>query len=285
MKIFESLFFVTDEGSNIKSALSNYHRFSCCCHILATVLRHTLQLDNLSATILPMKESDDDMVYVKKLHTTISAAKSVVAYFKKTGLNNKLSMSLKQSNATGWNSSLYMLKSFSRVYNEVKTILQSKKQEQRLVGIELAVVNSLIKFLKPFKDASLALEGDHFSTLHHVFQWQLKLQRCLQKNLSDLPLIAFLKNRADHAINAKFVVNYFCLLALFFNPKFKSLRMIDIPHRQTTHQLARDLMKNLETYEATSSFLSGTSSTSAKLSCNELDHSYGNEPPQKQAEC
>ena len=36
-------YFVTDQGSNIKAALSSdYHRLPCSCHCLATALKHAL---------------------------------------------------------------------------------------------------------------------------------------------------------------------------------------------------------------------------------------------------
>ena len=52
---------MTDQGSSFKNALFNFHRLPCVCHMLATVIRHTLQLSDLSKTILPMKEDDVQM--------------------------------------------------------------------------------------------------------------------------------------------------------------------------------------------------------------------------------
>jgi len=116
--ILDNIYFVTDQGSNVKAALNSYHRLPCSCHMIATVLRHTLQLNRLSSTILPMNESDDDMVHMRMLQSVINAAKSLVTYFKKSGLNNKLTKTLKQSNDTRWNSVLTMLQSISMKSNQ-----------------------------------------------------------------------------------------------------------------------------------------------------------------------
>ena len=40
--LMNNVYFVTDEGSNIKSALACYHWQPCACHRISTVLKHTL---------------------------------------------------------------------------------------------------------------------------------------------------------------------------------------------------------------------------------------------------
>ena len=56
--LMNNIYFVTDEGSNIKSALACYHRQPCACHRISTVLKHTLQLDKLSKSVHPISEND-----------------------------------------------------------------------------------------------------------------------------------------------------------------------------------------------------------------------------------
>ena len=40
----DHFFYVSDQGSNVQLALSNYQKIPCCCHMIATVLRHLLQV-------------------------------------------------------------------------------------------------------------------------------------------------------------------------------------------------------------------------------------------------
>ena len=104
--LLHNVCFVTDEGANMKAALTHYKRLPCACHMLATVLRHTLQLESLSKSILPLSPSDKEMQHVHAIQSTIAEVKNVVAYFKRSGLNNQLHISLKQANETRWNSTL-----------------------------------------------------------------------------------------------------------------------------------------------------------------------------------
>ena len=91
-------YFVTDQGSNIKAALTSYHREPCACHMIATVLRHTLQLEHLSTQVLPMQSNDELMSFLKVFQKNDVAAKSLATYFEKSALNNWLSSLLKQLN-------------------------------------------------------------------------------------------------------------------------------------------------------------------------------------------
>ena len=78
---------MTDQGSNFKNALSDFHRLPCVYHML--VIRHTLQLSDLSKTILPMKEDDVQMEQLYKIRETVSAIKNVIAFLKRSGLSEK----------------------------------------------------------------------------------------------------------------------------------------------------------------------------------------------------
>ena len=120
----------------------------------------------------------------------------MATYFKKPGLNNRLSSSLKQSNDTRWNSILILLQSAIKTYDEVKKILCDIGQERRLADIDLALLGSVVKFLQLFPDATKALEGDDFPTIHHVYQWYIKLKRVVIENYSDSSFVKFLKKRA-----------------------------------------------------------------------------------------
>ena len=97
----------------------------CVCHMLATVIRHTLQLSDLSNTILPMKEDDVQMEQLNKIRETVSAIKNVIAFLKRSGLSEKILTGLKQSNGTRWNSTFVMLKSSYDHINKFKMSYKS----------------------------------------------------------------------------------------------------------------------------------------------------------------
>ena len=124
---------------------------------------------------------------METLRKTVNARKALATYCKKSGLNNKLSCSIKQSNETRWNSLLVMLKSIKKVENEVKNLLEEVGEMKRVDEIDFVFIDILIKFLEIFQEVTLALEGDVHPTIHHVFQWYTKLQRSVARNASDLP--------------------------------------------------------------------------------------------------
>ena len=168
--------FVSDNGSNMILALNDFKRVPCACHMLATVLTHTLQIKSLSKSCFPLAAEDPSLQLVTEVKNNILAVKSVTTYFKQSGLNKKLKKSLKQSNDTRWNTILYMLQSYVENKDDVEMILNSKRQGHLLLDIDMLVVLDLIKFLKPFEEATKALEGDLWPTLQKVYLCFSKLK-------------------------------------------------------------------------------------------------------------
>ena len=119
---------------------------------------------------------------------------NISPHCKTSGLNNKFFCSIKQSNRMRWNSLLIMPKSIKKVENEVKNLLEEVVKMKRVDEIDFVLIVILIKFLEIFQEATLALEGDVYSTIHHVFQWYTKLQRSVARNATNLPILAFLKS-------------------------------------------------------------------------------------------
>ena len=228
-------------------ALNDFKRIPCPCHMLATVLTHTLQLKSLSKSCFPLAAEDPSLQLVTEVKNKILAIKSVTTYFKQSGLNKKLNKSLKQSNDTRWNTILHMLQSYVESKDDVEMILNSKRQGHLLLDIDMLVVLDLIKFLKPFEEATKALEGDLWPTLQKVYLCFSKLKRSMEKITTDSNVLAFLKKRDLQCLGEKFQISDFHLLALFLNPKFKSLRSPDLVNeeRKRVHDFARSLMSEV----------------------------------------
>ena len=71
-ELVQNCCFVTDQGAIFKVALSNFTRQPCACHMIGTIVKHTLQLDNLSKSITPMEEGDLDMEHVRSIKDCVS---------------------------------------------------------------------------------------------------------------------------------------------------------------------------------------------------------------------
>ena len=70
------------------NVLQNFHHSSCAS--LHAIYCYTLQLHALSKTVHPLSCDDPDVALVHEIQITVSSVKSFTAYFKQTGLNNKL---------------------------------------------------------------------------------------------------------------------------------------------------------------------------------------------------
>ena len=54
--------------------------------MIGTIVKHTLQLDNLSKSVMPVEEGDLDMEHGGFIKDCVSGVKAIVAHFKKNRL-------------------------------------------------------------------------------------------------------------------------------------------------------------------------------------------------------
>ena len=85
-------YFVTDNASNLKRALTAYKCIPCSCQVLATVVGNVLQPSRSATAALPLDASDYDIV--DKIEDSLAQCKSVTAFCKPSGINNQLKKSL-----------------------------------------------------------------------------------------------------------------------------------------------------------------------------------------------
>lgn len=107
--------FVSDRGTNIKKALDPYDSIHCFAHMVNNLVNHML----------------------KDMDSHITAVKSLVKYFKVTGLNSILEETLKSFVKTRWNSVFYMIKSVITNFPQISDILLEKGGIMRLSQIDL----------------------------------------------------------------------------------------------------------------------------------------------------
>ena len=240
--ILNHCYFVTDNASNLKLALAAYKRIPCSCHVLATVVGNVLQPSRSATAALPLDASDYDIV--DKIEDCLAQCKSVTAFCKRSGMNNQLKKSLKQSCETRWNSILYMLESILDAKNELIEKLDRRGEASRLSGVDIGLVKSLIDFLTPFEKMTKVLEGDGAPTLHKVYQCFCVIERSMKFSPLDSAIVHYLKKQGTLCLQKKFLINDIHLLALFFNPKFKSLTPLTSAEKKKVHCHAQQLIEN-----------------------------------------
>ena len=154
--------FATDRKSSIVVALREEERLDCFNHVLNRVLQHAMQTELCPEAITLL----------------IKACKGAVRYIKANSIKNLLSVSVKQSCDTRWNSTYTMLQSIQCQYENIQPVLAQHKPKElhRVTAINIDLLSELVQFIEPFLDASRACEGDNQPTIHLVIPWVKKLQ-------------------------------------------------------------------------------------------------------------
>lgn len=105
---------------------------------------------------------------VPELANIVSHSTKLVKYFKKSGANSSLGLSLKSFCPTRWNTVYYLLKSVDSNWTEIISILKEKGQEYRIEGINKNNLAAIICLLEAFENVSKKLEAVKRPTIHLV---------------------------------------------------------------------------------------------------------------------
>jgi len=194
---------VTDGGSNVKAVFSN--RVPCMCHKLNLVLDNTF--------------SDNNLKSHPEIQLALSSLKRLVRYFKKSGLNSKLTTGLKQSVATRWNSEVIMIESYVKSSTEVQALLLENKQLERLSGIKDKVLADLLCVIKPFRKASEELSAEKVVTVDKIVPTYFLLIRHLKTNEDDSDITMRIKLSLIEWFNKYYILEGIHIAATALNPR------------------------------------------------------------------
>lgn len=157
--------FVSDSDAKLVAALrQDFDRQSCAVHDLSLAVKCALK---------KVESSDIGMM--------IEACKTLVRYFKKSGLNRQLPKTLKQDISTRFNSVYAMLSSVDAVFDEVTVILTKNDNIALLANIRRKTVQDVSKQLQRFDVATRKLAAEKHVTMHLVLPVLHELHSKLQK--------------------------------------------------------------------------------------------------------
>lgn len=144
--------FVSDSDAKLVAALrEDFDRQSCVAHDLSLAVKHA------------MTKTDSSTIGLM-----IEGCKTLVRYFKKSGLNRQLSKSLKQEISTRFNSVYIMLSSVNDALDEVTVILTQNDSLSHLSHIKRKLLQSVCKELKRFDEATRKLAVEKEESIHLV---------------------------------------------------------------------------------------------------------------------
>lgn len=232
---------VTDQGSNIISALRPYRRLDCQDHLYNTVMRHALDPTELAQDAPTVSE-------------TLRATKGLVKYVKKSGIAALLSKTVMQMVDTRFSTVYLTLNSVRSVYQELCEKLDDRRAEGwRLNGISPDVLDFLVQFLQPFYEAQRELERDQYPTINLVFLWFERLKRHCSRKTTDSPYQATIRERHLNWILRKVEIQNLHKIATFIFHKFSQLRMLSASDRDDLQLEVRRQLAELHAEEEAAS--------------------------------
>lgn len=218
----EKLVFVTDRGANIKKALENFYRLNCFPHFINNTVQEACKIDIIAKAIKQCAE--------------------LVRYFKISGLNNELKVSLKSVVKTRFNYVLATIESILINWNQITEILNRENELNRIDGLNTELLKHVSNFLSPFKQWSDHSEKSKSPSLSYVWiAIDALIKHCAVKDDDD-HLVTLMKVKALGYIEKRFVLHKFHRISTFLNPNFKCLKFASTALYEKTLSDTREMV-------------------------------------------
>ena len=157
-------FYVTDNGANIKAAFHDHVWQGCRGHNINLAASHTLQRKPTKHETNAVHDEPIDEV-----RALVNVCKEIVTRLKRTQLQHELTTTLRQSVATRWNSTLFLMQSIADNLEQLKSTTDRTLQKQ-LLDQDEELLKEVIKVLKHLDVATHLLSSDHMPIIHMLFQ-------------------------------------------------------------------------------------------------------------------
>lgn len=242
--------FVTDRGSNILSAVSDFDHHACLAHLCNNVV--------------------DKMLGTAEAKQIVSNASKLVKYVKKSHIASQLTTKLKSHVETRWNSVHDMLISIMDNYQELHHLLETKQESSlrqanvldKLTCLSMTDMKAICSVLVFFKQMSTAVEGEKYVTLQMYWVVLREMKKKLMPNRCDTELVKLMKKAGLQFIEQSGSAGYFQptfrhKMAMFLHPQMKGLHFASVEERKEIHEYAKSLI-DLEILCTTSTAASET---------------------------
>jgi hypothetical protein len=120
-----------------------------------------------------------------------------------------------------------MLESINDQFESIRNILTERDEEHRMENIDVNILQSLIKFLRKFREASDFLEGSKYPTLHMIIPWYKELLEHCKADILDDEILTHIKYIVEQKMLSKIKIEELYKIAVFFDPRMKQLKILD----------------------------------------------------------
>ncbi|CAF3864395.1 unnamed protein product, partial [Rotaria sp. Silwood1] len=220
------IIYVTDNGSNLISALDGEAHIRCICHCINLVVAQSLEQ-------CPM------------IDLLVSECRELVEHFKRCELQSKLELTLKQDICTRWNSTYDTLWSIWLNYEDVEEILATRKEEKFIVGIDRYLIKEVTDLLSVFKIGSEKLSADDTPTLHSVLPWFSKFKKTCEPKNTDTSIIVQFKKKLLEKLDDKMWISEIHYISTFLHPETKSLATLTQTQKNEVVQSVKKMLKTV----------------------------------------
>lgn len=221
---FKKIVYITDRGSNIRKALCDTQRLNCFPHFLNNVVKSACEID-----------------VVKDI---IDRTKSLVRYFKITGLNNKLRTALKSSCPTRFNSILFTFESITDNWSQINDTLRSLNELERLNNINYSDLKHIAAYLKEFEIWTKLSSASNTPSLYTIWIGIHAIMQHSHINDNEHSIVSLMKVKAFTYIENKFVLSKLHRIATFLHPSYKSLKFASFGQIEKTHAEIREELRS-----------------------------------------
>ncbi|XP_058623352.1 E3 SUMO-protein ligase ZBED1-like [Onychostoma macrolepis] len=129
-----------------------------------------------------------------------------------------------------------MVKSVLNAFDDIQSILLERGEMHRMSHISKDILQMLIHFLQPFKQATEELSGSKYCTINLVALWKTTLLTHCQFSQDDPVPLRIMKHRCMGLISERIVLGHHEKLGVLLWPKFKQLRMFTPEEREEIYE-------------------------------------------------
>ncbi|CAF3417660.1 unnamed protein product [Rotaria socialis] len=220
------IIYITDNGSNLISALNGEAHIRCICHCINLVVSQSIEA-------------------CPSIDLIVAQCRDLVCHFKRCELQSKLSSTLKQDICTRWNSTYDTIWSIYLNYDDVQEILLNRNEEKYLSGIDRYLIKDITDLLSVFKICSEKLSADDNPTLHAVLPWFVKLKKTCEPRSTDKLYVIQLKKALLEKLDEKIWITDIHYIATFLHPETKSLPTLSHSERNKVVQSVKKMLKTV----------------------------------------